>query len=350
MGILSKKMSLIRIILISILSFLLVSPSDAQTKTSFAEILVKANKEYEAGNFEEAITLTTSCSIDDASTSDQWKAYRLLAMIYLANGQNDKARESAEKMLEINPTYEPSYLKDPAELIKLLKSITVIPRFSLGLALSLGTNTTFPEITKGYNLSDYTKTYTSQNSFQFGLSSSYYISRRFTIDLGVLATRKSYLIDYELSNWEIQVEEDLTYLDMPLTLKYIFFPKKRWHITLHAGAFAGFLLFAENNFNAVFTPSGKTYQLSNVNSTSRRNDWNYGIVGGIGGSYKIKEGDIFLQVNYYKSFANITNADSRYKYNELVYNYFYEDDDIILNNLTAIVGYAFYLNYKILKK
>ncbi|MFA6261689.1 MAG: porin family protein [Bacteroidia bacterium] len=327
-----------------------LSPAFAQSEESFAEILVKANKAYENGNFNEAITLATSCSIEKAVLSDQWKVQRLLTIIYLADGQSDQARTSAEKMLELNPTYKPNYLKDPAELIKLLKSITVIPKFSLGLALSLGTNSTFPEITKGFVLSDYNKTYTSENSFQFGLSSGYTLSEHLQIDLGCLATRKAYQIDYALSNWNVSVDEKLTYLDFPLMAKYILYPRKRWHITIQGGLFAGFLLFSENNFKATFTPQNKLYELSNVNSTSRRNLFNYGFVGGVGGTYKIEEGDLYLQMNFYKSLANITNEASRYKYNELVYNYFYEDDDIILSNLSITIGYAFYLNYKILQK
>lgn len=325
-------------------------PAHAQSDESFAEILVKANKAYENGNFSEAISLATSCSIEKALLSDQWKVQRLLTIIYLADGQSDAARSSAEKMLQLNPTYKPNYLKDPAELIKLLKSITVIPKFSLGLALSLGTNSTFPEITKGFVLSDYNKTYTSKNSFQFGLSSGYTLSEHLSIDLGCLATRKTYQIDYALTNWSVTVDEKLTYLDFPLMLKYLLYPRKRWHLTLQGGLYAGFLLFSENNFKAIFTPLNKSYELSNINSANRRNLINYGLVGGVGGTYKIKEGDVYLQVNYYKSMANITDEVSRYTYNELVYNYFYEDDDMKLNNLSVSIGYAFYLNYKILQK
>lgn len=324
--------------------------TSAQTRESFGEILVKANKEYESGNFTTALELATSCSIEQAEMSDQWKAHRLVTMIYLANGQPDLARESAEKMLELNPTYKINYLKDPAELIQLLKSIRIIPKFSLGLAVSLGTNTTFPDITKGYVLSDYTKSYTSENAFQFGLSFGYTLSEHVSIDMGCLATRKAYSIDYSLSNWDVNIEEKLTYIDLPLLVKYLIYPRKSWHITAQAGVFGGYLLFGENNFSATFTPTGKHYNLSNINSGQRRNPFNYGLIGGIGGTYKIAEGDLALQFNYFRSFANITKSSTRYTYNELIYNYFYEDDDIILNNLAITVGYAFYLNYKILKK
>jgi len=321
----------------------------AQSQESFGEILFKANKEYESGNFSEALQLATSCSLEKAEMSDQWKAHRLITMIYLANGQPDLARASAEQMLELNPTYKINYLKDPAELIQLLKSIRIIPKFSLGLAVSLGTNTTFPQITKGYVLSDYTKKYNAENAFQFGLSFGYTLSEHVSIDMSCLATRKSYSIDYALTNWNVNVEEKLTYIDIPLTLKYLIYPRNRWHLTVQAGIYGGYLLFGENNFSATFTQTGRNYKLSNINSGQRRNSLNYGLVGGIGGTYKIGEGDLFFQINYYKSFSNITKSSTRYTYNELIYNYFYEDDDIILNNLAVTLGYAFYLNYKILK-
>ncbi|MFM9943940.1 MAG: hypothetical protein ACKVQB_01775, partial [Bacteroidia bacterium] len=53
----------------------------------------------------------------------------------------------------------------------------------------------------------------------------------------------------------------------------------------------------------------------------------------------------FADVNYQYSLTNINNADNRLKNENLIYNYFYIDDDLRLNNLTFSLGYTFYLSY-----
>jgi hypothetical protein len=124
--------------------------SFGQSTSNCSEILLNANKLYEQGSLSEAIELALPCSQESAPVSDRWKAHRLLAMVYLASNNNDLAKKSAEELLELNPTYQPSSLNDPIELIKLLKSILLIPKLSFGLALSMGTNATFPTVTKEY--------------------------------------------------------------------------------------------------------------------------------------------------------------------------------------------------------
>jgi hypothetical protein len=76
------------------------------------------------------------------------QAYRLLAMAYLVNNDKENAQDAVAKMLNLNPTYRPSKLKDPVELIKLISGITVIPKFTLSLAVSAGTNTSLSMLEK----------------------------------------------------------------------------------------------------------------------------------------------------------------------------------------------------------
>lgn len=321
----------------------------AQAEPTFAEILIKANKAYESGNLTEAADLAKSCSFKKALISDRWKAHRLLAMVYLASNETDLAREAAENMLELNPTYKPSYLKDPAELVKLLKNITVIPKFSLGLALSVGTNTTIPVIDKSYIVSDYRKTYNAHNSFQIGASIGYTINRHLSTELGLQATRKAYGISYEMANYKVEVEEKLTYIEMPLVLKYHIMPTHRINYFVHGGVFGGYLISGFNNFQSTYLPTNEQFEFVNVSTTPRRKRLNGGIVLGGGVSYKVKDGQLFAYVNYFHSFTGIVQPDTRYRYNELVYDYYYIDDDITLNQFSFGIGYSFYLNYKVIK-
>ena len=322
----------------------------SQTQESYDEILVRANKYYEEGNFSDAITEATSCNMKGASTSNRWKAQRLLAMTYLADGQAKMARAAAEEMLELNPTYVPSKLKDPTELVKLLNSIKVIPKFSLGMGVSIGSNTTFTEVDKSYVVADYLKTYTGKNAYQVGLTFGYSFNPKISVDLCLNASQKSYNIQYGFSDWNVAVSEKLTYMDVPLQLKYTFRPYHRFRFFFQGGAYAGYLLVCKNSLSSSNEIQHANYELKNLNSASRRNLINYGLVGGIGLTYKTGQGHVFLQANYFRSFSNITKENTRYDNNELLFTYYYLDDNIKLHNMAVSIGYSFYMNYKVVRK
>jgi hypothetical protein len=294
------------------------------------------------------MSLATSCSIRKAGISDQWKAHRLLALIYLADNQMEKASESILSMLKLNPNYKPSTLKDPAELIKMIQSFTIIPKFSLGF--SLGSNTTFPEIHKSYVLANYTKNYIAQNSLQFGITIDYALNKNFGVCFGVLSSQKSFDIAYQFATWEVDIRERLTYVDCPLVLRFSISNAKRARLNLFAGAFAGILTTSYNDFESAESMSKQKFELENLNALSRRNKNNFGSVLGIGIDYPLFHGNLFLTANYYQSFSSITNLEAQAKYYELKYTYFYIDDNISLNNLAVQLGYAFHVSYKVLNR
>lgn len=323
--------------------------SFSQSKKSYAEILFDANKLYEQGQFSSALDLSISCTNKNVPESERWKAQRLLAMIYIADNKPDMARKSAEEMLELNPTYKPSQLNDPAQLIKLIKSVVVIPKLSLGMALSIGTNSTFPEITKQYVLADYNKTYTSQNSFQFGVSVGYNFNSKMSVDAGVYSSQNAYLINYEFANWKVAVANKLTYLNVPILLNYTFFPHKNLRLFVQGGAFAGKLLYSVSDFTSTYNTEIPN-ELKNLNTISSRNDYQFGLIGGLGARYELGQGNLFAKVNYNHSFTNISKSETRYKYPELSNTFYYADDDVLLRSVSISVGYAFYMNYKVIRK
>jgi outer membrane protein W len=312
-----------------------------------ADNISQATIFYNQGQFNKAIEKVSPCKTSEDKT-ERWKAFRLLAMAYLGNEDNAKAREAAREMLKLNPRYKASTLNDPKDLIKLLSSITVIPKLSLGLAFSSGINATIPEITDAFMVTDMTKTYTGRNSFQFGLSSSYQFNENFALNLTVMSSSKSYDIDYSFGNWELEAEEKLTYLNIPIMLRYVPKVKSRVRPFVQAGGFAGFLMYSDNSFYAKFKPSGESYSLEHINSSERRNKVDFGLSGGVGAYYKLGDGQLFFQANYFHSMNNAVKSENRYQYDELLYSYHYLDDDFKLHNITFGIGYSLYLNYKVL--
>ncbi|MSP70074.1 MAG: hypothetical protein EXR20_07365 [Bacteroidetes bacterium] len=354
--------------------FVLIFPSGlsfAQSDVGCSETLLNANKLYEQGLLSEAIELALPCSQETAPVSDRWKAHRLLAMVYLASSNNDLAKKSAEEMLELNPTYQTSSLNDPTELIKLLNSILLIPKLSFGLALSMGTNSTFPSITKEYIVADYNKTYTAKNSYLFGASVEYHFNEKFSLTGGLYSVNNKYNIDYKFNNWSVNVSNKLNYLNMPVMLEYalsprifgqkirptsgMWIPQKKLKVTLQAGVFGGRLLYSNSDFKSTYFPDNPIIEitentLTNINTLSSRNSYQFGFITGIATSYEVGHGNLFLKMNFSKSLSNITKQSNRYNYTELSNDFYYLDDNVYLRSASISLGYSFYMNYQVIRK
>jgi hypothetical protein len=309
--------------------------------------LEQAQNMYEKGQFGELISLIENCTTSP-DKNEQWKTFRLLALAHLANNEHEKARDDARNLLKLNPTYKSNKLNDPSELTKLLKSIPIIPKISLGLAFSIGTNTTFPRINDVYSLAQQVKKYEGKNSFQFGISSQYQINKIFAIDATLMVSSKKYQMDYSFGNWDLNMDESLTYLNIPIEFRY--YPKINFPIKpfVQVGGYLGYLIFAENDFYANYRPGSESYSLENISSLERRNRLDAGVVGAIGANYKIGAGQLFLHASYFHSMRKAVNGNERYSNNQLVYSYYYIDDDFTLSNVAVGIGYSLFINYKVL--
>lgn len=317
---------------------------------SCLENLFNANKILDAGKPAQCLRMAEVCSHESNDLSVRWQAFRLMSVSHMYLGHADSALFFAEKMYELNPRYQPNLLKDPGEFISLLKKITVIPKFSFGLAFSLGPNQTIPVIKKEYVVSDYSKKYHSDFGYQFGTNLGFHISPSMVVDAGIYATVKKYSIDYSFSNWKTSVNERLTYLDLPITFRYILRPQKTFRPYVSAGFFGGYLLYANNDFKTENTTENKTFEFSSISSIDRRVRYNWGLTGSVGVYFKIKEVTTSIQAGYYHSFVNISKSSTRYDNPELTFSHFYLDDELMLNNFGISIGFTQNLNYKIYRK
>ncbi|MCB9245546.1 MAG: outer membrane beta-barrel protein [Flavobacteriales bacterium] len=317
-----------------------------KTRLENAEIL------YSKGDFREIIEIGNSCLAlpkDSLDTDVQWSAYRLLAMAHLGLNQYEEARQYAIQMLELNPAYKPSYLKDPNELVKLLGDVTVIPKFSLGMALSLGPSATLPKVQTPYFVSGNNKTYRGKGGYQASVSSSYSLSKSISCALGLSILTKNYELDYSFDPWELLADEKLSYLSFPLSVTYLPDLRSKVRPYVQMGYYWAFLLNSSNSFQAKHS-SGNSFELIDIDSKNRRNQGDRGIQLGLGSYYKLGQGHVFVEMNYYRSGRQITNADSRNSSGELFSSFYYMDDDLLLSNLSICAGYRIHLNYKVIKE
>lgn len=310
------------------------------------EKIHQANKLLDMGRARECIDMVYPCT-QEADISAQWQAYRLLSISYLLVAKEDSARIFGEKMLELNPTYTVNPLKDPGSFASLLNNIVIIPKFTVGLAISVGTNSTLPNVLQPYAVSDYKKDYKTRSSTQLGTNIGFSLTPNVKIETGLMATTKSYSMDYSFDTWKLEYAEKLTYLEIPLTAKYILPSKKRWRVFGSAGMFGGRLLYAKSDHSAINPTAEEVYTINKLSSMERRKKYNVGVCGGLGLYYKLKSGQLSLESNYYHQLNSIARDEARYDYMDLIYTYFYVDDDLALNNFTFNLGYSFFLNYKV---
>jgi hypothetical protein len=324
-------------------------PNSFVSAQDCSDKIIEAAALYDVGKFNEVIELISPCSETAVDETERWKSLRLLAMAHLANNENDLAKKASIKFMEIDPGYKPSSLNDPSDFIKLLNEITVIPKLSVGCGISLGINQTLPTVSEAYLVSDQQKVYTGLNKLQIGVSTLYQFNKTYALHASFVVTGKAMELDHSMDNWSLQMNEKLTYLNLPITGRYTYDTKKRLKPFVQVGGYGGLLIFGNSSFFAEHKSSEQTYSLENVSSLDRRNKIDLGLTGGLGLSYTAKSGEFFLQGNYFRSFRNITNEDTRYKFNDLFYSYYYLDDNVTLHNYSVKVGYSYYLNYKVVK-
>jgi tetratricopeptide (TPR) repeat protein len=317
---------------------------------SCSEKLFKANQLYEKGQLDEALAIANSCLQKENSTSDRWQAYRLLAMVYLATGEQAEAKNAAEEMLQINPKYEPSKVKDPVELIKLLREITIIPKFTFGLAMSIGGNIAFVNVRGSYNGAEYTKDYTSKGSWQVGLTSGYNWNEIISLQSGIVASSSKYNVDYSVGNWQMHLEEQLIYLKVPLYARFKTKEEiKGFRFFSDVGGYIGFLSAASADISRKNEVTMDSKVELDLDAKQRRNKLEYGLLAGVGTTKKVGPVNLALDIRYYLSYANITNQGNRYNNSNLLYGYYYIDDDLRLNNLAISLSVIYSVNYKVIK-
>ena len=336
----------ILITLMGIGIFIPISPLKAQENCGGA--IVNAKSLYELGKLNEVISELNPCLTHSLDRTNLWQGYKLKALAYLALNDKDNARRAAEDMLEINPLFKPSLLKDPKDFVELVNSIVIIPRFSLGISLAGGINNTYVDVMQSHTLTNDAKSYTNKLGWHSGFNVGYNISRNLEIGANILSSSKNYQVNFETAGYKISVNEKLSYLEVPILLKYSFL-KSRLRPYVEAGAFGGYLLAANSDFKSTYT-DGTVYSENNVSSDDRRNKTNFGLLFGAGLTYKTGPGgQLVLDIRYCMGLSNIVNTANRYADESVYFPYYYIDDDLRISNSLISIGYVKYINYKVVR-
>ncbi len=339
-----------KFIYISIVPLIFALKFNAFGQGSCANTLYEANKSYEAGDFAKSVTQLTPCLKSGFNKDQKVEGYRLLTLSYLALNDPADARKATENMLEQNPLYKTSRLKDPKNFIELVNSIAVIPKFSLGLAGAAGINNTYVNVIQQYNVSNFTKKYLSKIGNQYGLALEYNISGKLEVGIDLNTAFKNYSLNYSTNDFNITDNEHLTFLEVPLYVTYTY-GKRRIRPFVRLGAYEDFLLNATSDFSAAYQADKTNYTDNGVNNKDRRNSTDFGLLGSVGLNLKLDPAwQLFVEFRYTYGLTNIVNVTNRQADQDLVSNYFYQDDDLKISNGLFTIGVIRNLNYKVIRQ
>jgi tetratricopeptide (TPR) repeat protein len=119
----------IRVCVFIILLLPLLVP--VQMFTSYAQTddcagnLARAEKEYQAGNFAEAVNLIKPClKSNELTEAEKGNAYRLLGLVYIAEELEKDANEAVRNLLLMVPKYKVDMEKDPPQLQRIIEDVS----------------------------------------------------------------------------------------------------------------------------------------------------------------------------------------------------------------------------------
>jgi len=99
-----------------------VSLAHPQLQDKYEKILQQADQNYRTGKFNEAIILLADCLVKpDMTDKEKIRAYRLLGLVNIAKDDLSEAKKSIEKLLQLNPDYQPDLNQDPPPFVKLIE-------------------------------------------------------------------------------------------------------------------------------------------------------------------------------------------------------------------------------------
>ncbi len=144
-------------------------------------------------------------------------------------------------------------------------------------------------------------------------------------------------------------EQNMSYIELPLSVKYEFIQSGKVRPYLMAGMQYSFLLDANKKTDITHTDNQSgapvTYSGGSVSINVKDGFQNYyGALGGIGAAFDYFNIRTVLEISYNYGLSSITNTNTRFSENELV-SLGETNDEIKINNINASLSIVFPLRY-----
>lgn len=302
--------------------------------------LNRASDEFNAGHFYSIPALLKDCL--DQNQNPEWRqrAYLLLAETYLLLEDPIGAEDSYLKVLRANPEFVAKEETDPIDLVYLSKKFTATPVFSL--YGKTGPNTSIIHVIHDVNPGGEENTrekYFLRVGWHAGMGLDWHYNDRFVLstELNYAFTSFRHEADGLFSAGEYKVEfiDRQSWISVPLIVKYsddegLFRP-------YGYGGYALSFLLGDRGSMIVEGKSVQDIESPILRFTDKRNLLNRSFLVGGGVKYKWKLNYLFVDVRYAFGLSNIVRPEERY--NGMVEDWPYVDDDFRMDHLSLSFGY-----------
>lgn len=323
-----------------------------------ANKLKQAKDLYEQGLLEKVYGTIAECLVKGESKKGGFskaqllEAYKLLTITYLYDDEYDLADEYLLKLLKLEPEFEVNPAVDPIEFIQLFNSYRTLPIYSFGF--QAGGDWTFVQRTARFGVEPLGtlqsgapnfSSYSGGAGFTGGIKVSRYLSARSDVTLGAMYRTNTftYTSSLTLGFASTVSEETQNWLYLPVTFNYNFKKDRKdklWPY-LRVGIGAGIRLDAEASLVRSYEAQVSVGAIQGIEvdlSSQRRSLYLWGVAG-MGIKYKIKRGYLFADLTYNQGLMNVVNTSNRYANSELIYKYYYVDDDFLTHGAVLTVGF-----------
>lgn len=308
------------------------------SKTDCSNVLITADKDYEAGKFSNCIEKLNNC-MQSLAKPERYEAYRLLTLCYLLTNNEKMANESMVQLLEHKPDYRDYPYFDPIEFTKLASKYTVWAQLELGIKTGINVNSV--RLIKNYSVTGLGGTYNPELGFQVGVLGEYFFKKDFSIGLELGYEGLNYSkTTVEPSEWTQDFNENLNYFSMPVTGKYYFLNKKGFRLSAELGFQVQLLSQTNSTLEFKNQKSNENIQKTAAQINQRNNTLFYGL-GGVAISRKIGGGNLFFDLRYAYGFNNVVKEENRNDNPDFIFTNQYIDSDIAFNPFYISLGYQF---------
>lgn len=351
-----------RYILIILTLFLSITYGYSQ-KANCTTAIIEAEDMYRAGKYDDAIQLLKT-AMDECKFTKREKedAYIILAKSYLEKENYSEADRLLVKILNNDPNFKLKENLYQEDFYSYYNRIHIRPLFSAGL--KLGTNLpqySIKKLNTVYNSADYSLAYKPTVGYMYGMFAEY----QFYDNISVLAegsfSKMAYKRTIEGSGnlgLLIKYSEALKSFETSLLCKK-YFLHKQFRPFVYLGGYMSYLNTATADIELTYklkdniTPDVDDYYLSknNIDVLEMRNTKRGGMVSGLGISYKTKNILISADAGYRLDIGkHLTNSEKKNVNEELIYKYYYIDNDVNLSRVDVSITVAYIFKYSVKSK
>ncbi|MCB9232720.1 MAG: PorT family protein [Bacteroidia bacterium] len=317
--------------------------------TLFAQVdcsgrLNDARNDYQAGKLIDVIEKLSPCLKNKSSyttSQERIQALRLVALAHLFRDEDVSAKHWMEEIFKENPLYEIDPEAESEEYVALFNSFLVQPRISLGINLGL-TNPIFVvsrRYTVGNELNP-TANYGLTQGFIGGVQSDIYLAKRLYFSPGIsVSNRKIRINDQAFDFTQLTYQESQTLIHAPVAMKYEF-ARRQFIPFIKAGISADLIVRARADLERTFPGTPTPPLTTELVVKKQRNLANLTPWAALGAGYRIGTGKLEVQVGFRPSFNNLTRAANRYAYDDLMFKFYYVQDDLIIHHLDIQIAYS----------